>query len=74
MLELMIFDGTTVSHEDNSRVWIGSRWLRGTRGKLTGDEQIKKGETALLGQGTQEDLNIYRVEYRWRKRKLQTDA
>lgn len=38
----------------------------GTRSKLTGDEQIKKGDAA--GAETQEDLNIYRVEYRWRKK------
>lgn len=48
----MIFDGTAVSHEDNSRVWIGSRRLRDMKGKFIGDAQMKKGETAWPEQGT----------------------
>lgn len=58
----MIFDGIAMSHEHNSRVWIGSRRLRDMRGKFTGDAQMKKGETEWPGQGTQEDLNISRVQ------------
>lgn len=70
----MIFDGTAMSHEDNSRVWIGSRRLRDMKGKFIGDAQMKKGETAWPEQGTQEDLNISRVEYRWRKKNSNTST
>ena len=56
--ELMIFDGTAMSHEDNSRVWIGSSSLEMRRWR----------RERQSGRGREPRRTWTSPEYRWREK------